>query len=51
MSNTFSLSKWEIAVHVYKDNLMLLAVIAYSKIEWLLSEAVAVDGVSLSSRC
>lgn len=46
VTNTFSLLKWEIAVHVCKDNFMLLAVVAYSKIEWRISEAVAGDGVS-----
>lgn len=51
VSNTFALLKWEIEVHVYKDNFMLLAVIAYSKIEWLIVAAVAVDGISLSPMC
>lgn len=51
VSNAFSLLKREIVVHVYKDNLMLLAVIVYSKMEWLISEAVTVGGIRLSFRC
>jgi len=45
-SHAFSLLKWEIVVHAYRGNSMLLAVVAYCKTEWLVSEAVAMGGIS-----
>lgn len=50
VSYTFCLLKWEIAFHANKDNCMLLAVIAYRKIEWLITEVIAVGWMSLSPR-
>lgn len=49
VSTAFSLLKGEIAVHVYKDNFMLLAVIMYSKIKQLVAEAIPLAGETLRS--